>query len=178
MTNEERDSQRKLRVLQHAERIGNARKACRYFGIGRSSFYRWRDAYQKHGEAGLKNIKSIPKNPANQTPPEIVEKILYLRRKYHLGPIRITWYLARYHSIKISDAGVYRILKRDGLNRLPRGTRIRKLHTKRYQKPVPGHHIQVDVKFLTFKGKTGKKVRRFQFTAIDDATRVRALKIY
>lgn len=107
-----------------------------------------------------------------------MEKVLYLRRKYHLGPIRIVWYLARYHGIKISDAGVYRILKRNGLNRLPRGTRMRKLHTKRYQKQVPGHHIQVDVKFLTFKGKRGEKVRRFQFTAIDDATRVRALKIY
>lgn len=33
MTNEERDIQRKLRVLQHAEKIGNARKACRYFGL-------------------------------------------------------------------------------------------------------------------------------------------------
>ena len=97
MTNEERDIQRKLRVLQHAEKIGNARKACRYFGIGRSSFYRWRVAYQKHGEAGLKNEKTIPKNPANQTPAEIVEKVLYLRRNYHLGPIRIVWYLARYH---------------------------------------------------------------------------------
>ena len=112
MTNEERDIQRKLRVPQHAERISNARRACRYFGIGRSSFYRWRDAYQKHGEAGLKNTESIPKNPVNQTPAEIVEKVLYLRRKYHLGPIRIVWYLARYHSIKISDPGVYRILKR------------------------------------------------------------------
>jgi predicted DNA-binding transcriptional regulator AlpA len=46
MTNEERDIQRNLKVLQHAEKIGNARKACRYLGIGRSSFYRWRDAYQ------------------------------------------------------------------------------------------------------------------------------------
>jgi hypothetical protein len=36
----------------------------------------------------------------------------------------------------------------------------------------------MDVKFLTFKGKRGEKVRRFQFTAIDDATRVRALKVY
>ena len=178
MTNDERDIQRKLRVLPHAERIGNVRKACRYFGVGRSSFYRWRDAYLKDGEAGLKNAKSVPKNPANQTPSEIVEKVLYLRRKYHMGPIRIVWYLARYHDIKISDAGVYRILRRNGLNRLPRGTRMRKLHTKRYQKQVPGHHIQVDVKFLTFKGKRGEKVRRFQYTAIDDATRVRALKIY
>jgi len=36
----------------------------------------------------------------------------------------------------------------------------------------------MDVKFLTFKGKAGQKVRRFPFTAIDDATRVRALKVY
>jgi len=43
MTNEQREIQRKLRVLQHAEKIGNARKACRYFGVARSSFYRWRD---------------------------------------------------------------------------------------------------------------------------------------
>lgn len=55
---------------------------------------------------------------------------------------------------------------------------MRKLHTKRHQKQEPGHHIQVDVKFLTFKGKSGERGRRFQFTAIDDATRVRALKIY
>jgi hypothetical protein len=64
------------------------------------------------------------------------------------------------------------------MNRLPRGTRMRKVHTKRYQKQVPGHHIQMDVKFLTLKGKQDEKVRRFQYTAIDDATRVRALKIY
>ncbi len=26
-----------LRVLQHSEKSGNARKACRYFGVGRST---------------------------------------------------------------------------------------------------------------------------------------------
>eukprot|EP01035_Chromulina_nebulosa_P040470 gene40470-54730_t len=36
----------------------------------------------------------------------------------------------------------------------------------------------MDVKFLTFIGKCGEKIRRFQYTAIDDATRVRALKVY
>jgi hypothetical protein len=118
------------------------------------------------------------KNPANQTPLEIVDKVLYLRSKYHLGSIRIVWYLARYHGITISDAGVTRILRRNGVGRLPRGTRMRKVHTKRYNKQVPGHHIQMDVKFLTFAGKRGEKIRRFQYTAIDDATRVRALKVY
>jgi transposase InsO family protein len=178
MSDQERDVQRKLKVLRHAEQTGNIAKTCRYFGIGRASFYRWKTEYQQRGEAGLVNAKPIPKNPANQTPPEIVEKILYLRAKYHLGPIRIVWYLARYHGIKISEAGVSRILKRNGVNRLPRGTRVRKVHTIRYSKQVPGHHIQMDVKFLTFADKRGEKVRRFQYTAIDDATRVRALKIY
>ena len=43
---------------------------------------------------------------------------------------------------------------------------------------MPGHHIQVDVKFLKFDSTDGKKVKRFQYTAVDDATRIRALKIY
>jgi transposase InsO family protein len=120
----------------------------------------------------------MPKNPRNRTPPEIVEKVLHLRKTYHLGPMRIVWYLARYHDIKISAAGVSPILKRNGLNRLPRGTRLRKVHTTRYQQQVPGHQIQVDVKFLIFRGKDGKPIKRYQYTAIDDATRVRALKIY
>jgi hypothetical protein len=92
------------------------------------------------------NRKTAPKNPANRTAPEIVDKVLHLRQAYHLGPIRIVWYLARYHGIKISDAGVYRILKRHGINRLPRGTRLLKIHTTRYEQKVPGHQIQVDVK--------------------------------
>lgn len=38
--------------------------------------------------------------------------------------------------------------------------------------------MQVDVKFLDFKTDESRKVRYFQYTAIDDATRIRALKIY
>ena len=77
MSDQERDVQRKLKVLRHAEHTGNIAKTCRYFGIGRASFYRWKTEYQQRGESGLVNAKPIPKNPANQTPPEIVEKILY-----------------------------------------------------------------------------------------------------
>jgi len=145
---------------------------------GRASFYRWQTAYRGHGDNGLINRKPIPKKPANKTAPEIEEKVLHLRRTYPLGPVRIVWYLKRYHDIRISDANVYRILRRNGLNQLPRGTRMRKIHTKRYSQQVPGHQIQVDVKFLTFIGKKGAKIRRYQYTAIDDATRIRALKIY
>lgn len=178
MNSDQRDIRRKLRVLEHAEKIGDVSKACRYFGIGRATFYRWRKTYSEEGEAGLITARSVPHKHPQKTPPEIEEKILHLRRTYHLGPMRIMWYLERYHGIRVSDATVYRILKSNGLNRLPRGTRVRKIHTKRYNKQVPGHHIQMDVKFLIFKGKGGRKIKRYQYTAIDDATRVRALKVY
>ena len=50
MTKEERDIQRKLRVLQYADTIVNVSKTCRYFGIGRASFYRLKDALLRQGE--------------------------------------------------------------------------------------------------------------------------------
>jgi len=178
MTKAQRDIKRKLRVLNHARETGNVSKTCRYFGISRDTFYRWKRALAEHGENGLIDSKPCPQNPKLRTPAEIEEKILYLRCTYHLGQARISWYLERYHNIKISSGGVYGVLKRNGLNRLPRNAKKRTVLTKRYEKQVPGHHIQVDVKFLKFKGKPGKSVRRFQYTAIDDATRIRALKIY
>ena len=47
-----------------------------------------------------------------------------------------------------------------------------------YTKQVPGHHVQVDVTFLKLIAKNGKATRRYQYTAIDDATRIRALRVY
>jgi transposase InsO family protein len=178
MTKAQRDIKRKLGVLNYAKEVGNVSKACRYYGISREAFYTWKRAYERHGEKALINSKPCPENPKLRTPPEIEEKILHLRRKYHLGQLRISWYLQRYHGIKISPGGVYGVLKRNGLNRLPKNAKKRTVLTKRYEKQVPGHHIQMDVKFLKFKDSTGKKIKRYQYTAIDDATRIRALKVY
>jgi len=123
MIDDQREIRHKLHVLEHAELSGDVSKTCRYFGVGRASFYQWRQAHPTHGEAGLANKRSVPHNHPNKTPSAVVEKVLHLRRKYHLGPMRIVWYLERDHGIRISDAGVYRILCRNGLNRLARCTR-------------------------------------------------------
>ena len=52
MTPDEKEIKRKLRILKHAEYSGNIAKTCRYFGVARSVFYLWRDAYRELGEAG------------------------------------------------------------------------------------------------------------------------------
>jgi transposase InsO family protein len=47
---------------------------------------------------------------------------------------------------------------------------------QRYEKPQPGHRLQLDVKFL--ERIPGSSRRLYQFTAIDDCTRIRVLKVY
>jgi transposase InsO family protein len=181
MNNKERsDIARKLKVLKYALEIDNVSKSCRYFGISRETYYQWKRAYAQEGEKGLINSKPCPENPTLRTAPDIEEKILYIRKNYYLGQQRISWYLKRYHDITVSPSAVRNVLVRYNLNRLPKNQRTRTIVSryKRYEKQVPGHRIQVDVKFLTFYGKDGRKIRRFQYTAIDDATRIRALKSY
>ena len=147
MTNEQREIKRKKSVIEYAERTGKINTTCRRFGIARSTFQLGRDRYRKAGDQGLARRWSVPHNHPNKTPEEVIEKILHLRRTYHMGPIRIVWYLERYHGIKTSDATVYRICKRHGINRLPNRVGRRAVHTHRYEKQVPGHHVQVDVSF-------------------------------
>jgi len=181
MTREVKDAfaaQRKYMILDFALGSGNIAKACREFGVPRSTFYEWKKAYAEGGKEGLLRKKPIARKHPRQIPSEFIEKILHLRTKYHLGPQRIAWYLERYHGFKTSCSSVYRTLKRNGIGPLPRNVGRRAIHTRRYAKQVPGHHIQVDVKFLTLTTEDDRKIRRYQYTAIDDATRVRALKIY
>jgi len=77
---EEKEILRKKRVLEYAEACGNVLKTCRHFGVSRSNFYIWRAAYRRQGNAGLVRKKPIARSHPNQTPAEVVEKVLYLRQ--------------------------------------------------------------------------------------------------
>jgi transposase len=169
----------RLAILRHAEEVtGNVSATCRYYAISRQCFYKWRNRYDEYGEAGLRDRSSRPHHSPNETDTEVVGKIMYLRQNYHFGPHKIAMYLKRYHDITISPSGVWRILKRLGINRLPTSQRYNR-HTKRwkrYEKPQPGHRVQVDVKFLGRQGTT--RTKYYQYTAIDDCTRIRVLRIY
>lgn len=170
--------QRKVAAIEWAEKWGNVSRACRAFCLSRSGFYRWKKLYEEFGEEGLKHRKPIAEDHPRRIPEATVQKVLEIRRDFHLGPQRIVWYMERYHDTRVSFSSVYRILVRNGVNRLPRKVGRRALHTRRYVKKVPGHHVQMDVKVLGLKTQDGKRVRRYQYTAIDDATRIRALRIY
>jgi transposase InsO family protein len=178
---QDRAVKRRLAILAHAEEVtGNVAMTCRYYGISRQLFYEWRRRFEELGAEGLRPRSSRPKVSPNATPVDVVGKILYLRQNYHFGPGKISMYLKRYHDVSISPSGIWRILKRLDLNRLPASQRHKRLDKRwqRYEKQLPGHRVQVDVKFVApIKGITPRK-KYYQFTAIDDCTRLRVLRIY
>jgi len=87
-------------------------------------------------------------------------------------------YLDRYHDISISPSGVWRILNKLGMSRLPSSQRYKRHRDrwKRYEKQLPGQRVQVDVKFI--EPIKGTRKRHYQFTAIDDCTRIRVLRAF
>lgn len=170
--------QQKLKVLLLASKLNSCKQAYELNGISRSTFYSWKRKYKKDGEKGLVRKKVDPESIPNRTPTRVVKLILQLREDHKLGTWRIKWYLQRYHDINISESTVYRTLKRNNVKPLDKIITRRALATKRYEKETPGHHVQVDVKFLIFFDHGGKKIKRYQYTAIDDCTRIRAIKVY
>ena len=85
MSPEEHEVHRRKRVLDHDLQSGNVNLTCRHFGVGRSTFYRWKQALTRGGEAGLARKRPVGQHWPNQLPAEVVEKILHLRIQHHTG---------------------------------------------------------------------------------------------
>src|SRR6187549_3226931 len=81
-------------------------------------------------------------------------------------------------TISVARSTVHRLLGKHGVGRLPANQkhRARRVRWQRYEKPQPGHRLQVDVKFLERMPSSRKRL--YQFTAIDDCTRIRVLKVF
>ena len=121
----------------------------------------------------------------NATHVDVVGKILDQRQNDHFGLGKIVMYLQRYHDVEVFQSGVWRILKRLDLNRLHASQRYKRLDKRwqRDEKQLPGHQVQIDVEFVeplktAAWPAVGWRTKYYQFTAIDDCTRLRILRIY
>ncbi|MFF3484130.1 helix-turn-helix domain-containing protein [Streptomyces sp. NPDC002701] len=156
-------------------------------GISRQAYYSWYRRCQAEGIEELRTRSRAPKRGPNATRVEVVGKIIYPRQNYHFGPEKIAMYLKRYHEVTISKSGVWRILKRLDMGRLPTSQRYKRhdRRWKRYEKQLPGHpgadrrevHRTEPLASMP-QGPSGDRNKYYQFTAIDDCTRLRVLKIH
>ncbi len=110
-----------------------------------------------------------------QIPPEVIAVILQIRRDKEHGAPRISLHLQCYHHVYVSPPTILKILKRHHVNRLAWNGRRRpprKLPPPR----TPRESLQVDVKFVP--KRISGNLQFYQFTAIDEASRFRVLRIY
>jgi transposase InsO family protein len=175
-----RIARRRLAILRHAEEIRQRQPDLPLLRHQPPVLLHLAPPLRRAWSGRLRDRSHRPRVSPNATRTEVVGKIIYLRQHYHFGPAKIAMYLKRYHDITISPSGVWRILKRLQLNRLPASQRYKR-HDRRwkhYEKPLPGHRVQIDVKFIGALGGATKPKKYYQFTAIDDCTRLRVLRIY
>ena len=92
----ERQARHRLAVLRHVQEVsGNVAATCQYYGISRNCSCKWLRRYEVDGLAGLKDRSNRPHHSPRATDPEVIEKIIWLRRHYHFSPEKIAMYLQR-----------------------------------------------------------------------------------
>src|SRR3984957_12481677 len=70
--------QRRIAVLDHAQRTGNVTEACQVFGISRTRYYEWKKVADLYGlEALMPRVRRKPQMP-EATPTHVIEALLTL----------------------------------------------------------------------------------------------------
>jgi transposase InsO family protein len=125
MTAEKKIAQKRLTLLQVAERIRNVSEACRRHSISRSQFYEYKRAFQERGFDGLMDRPPIPKSFPNETPADVKEKVIALSLKHPAwGQVRLSDQL-RLEGIFVSPGTVRNIwIKEDLVTRYKRLLRL------------------------------------------------------
>lgn len=109
----------RLRTMALAEELGNVRAACRVMGIHPSTYYRWRAQARRYGNEMLRpRERRLPRMP-NATSHLVEQRVVAFSLAHPgVGPARISAELKRrrWGGLRISPSGVYRVLRRHGLN--------------------------------------------------------------
>jgi transposase InsO family protein len=150
-------------------------KTVRKYHRTSSYIYFWRNRYD--GQiSSLVTESTRPKTQPNEHTHEELQLIKNLaKRNPNLGLMDL-WYKLRARGYTRGITGLYKVLKRESVNLpLPQSKYIPKPYE---QMTFPGERVQIDVKFVPTQCliDAPKGLRLFQYTAIDEYSRMRCLE--
>jgi transposase InsO family protein len=173
----------RLRLFTLAEEIG-VRPACRQMGVHHSTYYRLKRSVDRWGLEALRvRERRRPRMP-NQIGPHLEQRVIaFALANPGFGARRLSAELRRqkWGGIRLSEHGIYRVLRRVGLNtrakRLALVARHRDPYERKPDREPPelhiaaheaGEKVQLDCFFI---GRlTGTKGSVWQYTAADVAS--------
>ena len=158
----------RIELILLAHKIRNVREACARRGFSEKTYYKWLNRLEraKYEIWALEDRSRKPLNSPNQTPKWIEEKVK--RMSNSSGSVMLSEKLKR-SGIKLSVTTICHILNKRRKPSSPKTNKI-KAHRKRYELPIPGMRVQMDVKYVP-EPVNGR--RAFVYVAIDECTRYR-----
>ncbi len=166
---------KRLNWFRKSQELGSVTDACVFFGISRKTYYKWwrRYASSAWDRLSLVDRSRRPHHHPRQVGTRMARRLRRWRRRTGYGPRRLRWHLLRTGLRGVPSVyGIHRVLQRAGL--LTRH-RSRPKHQQRYVMPRPGDCVQVDIKYVPYMVE-GRQV--FQYTALDDCTRLRVIRFF
>jgi transposase InsO family protein len=158
------------RIVEYAQAHG-IKPAGRHFGLDRRTVRRWLRRWVAGGEQGL--VPRYPTRRKRRLPDTTRELIRLARVDHRYGAARAQVWLKRVHQIHVSTGTIQRVFREIGVPVLTKTPKRRPRQMMLFEKEEPGDSVQVDVKVVKL---ACEKV--FQYTAIDDCTRYRVLRLY
>ena len=145
---------------------------CQRYGVSRPTGYKWIDRFLGEGYAGLEERSRRPKSCAHETPDDVIERILELRRRHpSWGAKKLLKILGDRHPRVVWPARstVSSLLDRHGLVEKKR----RRTYPGHPGKPQSCMERPNDVWCADYKGefKTGDGIYCYPLTVTDGATR-------
>lgn len=169
------DMQYRQSLMKYAEKYGVS-QASRKYNKSRSYIYFWRARWNGTPES-LDCRSRRPHSHPNQHTEAEMKLIRDMRRRNpNLGMMEL-WYRLRQRGYTRRPESLFRVMKKLGL--FPPKEKKPAYKPKPYQQMTyPGQRIQVDVKVVPRRCIADPELRLYQYTAIDEFTRLRFLAAY
>lgn len=162
-------------LIKYAEKHG-VTKAARVYNTSRQNIYRYRKRYDGTVRS-LANFSKKPKSHPNQHTRAELKLITDMFHKNKDTGLVILWVKLRQRGYTRSVSSLYTQLKKLNL-KFNTPKKKKKAKPKPYiQMTFPGERVQIDVKTVPSKCIIGQ-FNLYQYTAIDEYSRYRFLKIY
>ena len=159
-------------LMKYTEKYGVSR-ASRKYNKSRSYIYFWKSRWD--GTVGSLSCQSRrPHSHPNQHTEAELKLIRDMRRRNpDLGMVEL-WHRLRLRGYTRRPESLFRVMRKQGL--FPSAEKKKAYKPKPYeQMTYPGQRVQVDVKVVPRRCIADPELRLYQYTAIDEFTRLRFL---